>query len=532
MLIRNLIGAIIIAAAFAVPQTIGQPKRITPDPQGKPRKVKPEPDKAFTDWIRDVGPIISKDEEDAWKTLRTNEEREKFIEDFWHRRDPNPDTEENEYREEYYERVAYVNEHFSSGVPGYKTDRGRVYLKYGKPDEVESHPSGGNYERQPWEGNGSTSTYPFERWFYRNIPGRSGADIEFVDPTGSGEYRLARNPFEKEALLNVPGAGATTDGVSQADRITAANGVGNPFSMRAQDSPFDWMELNRILNSPLPAPRYDPFGEGLTSTPKIEDNPLNFEASFGFFRFDDNRVITTVTVQADNRELSFYDSGGVQVASINITGRIVSVAGRRVNAFEDAVNTTATPQELIEAKERKSAYQKTVILAPGYYKADLMVRDTKTGATGVRHLGFTVPKFGADLAASSLILATVLERTTDESVSHQFVIGDRKVIPNIAGTFHRGSPVGIYMQVYNAGIDQTTLRPSVDVEYALMKDGKELHKQTEDWRGTNTNGERLILSRLIDSRNLTPGDYAVEVRVRDHVSGQTLTQTAKFSVLP
>jgi len=110
------------------------------------------------------------------------------------------------------------------------------------------------------------------------------------------------------------------------------------------------------------------------------------------------------------------------------------------------------------------------------------------------------------------------------------MIGDQKVIPNISGMFHRGSPVGVYMQIYNAGIDQTTPRPAIDVEYALMKDGKELTKQVEDWRGSNTAGERLTLSRLIDSRGLAPGEYAVEVRARDRVSGQSLVQTAKFTI--
>ncbi len=524
--------SILVGLVFAVPQAFAQKTPPNSDPQSKPRKVRLEPDKAFTDWTRDVEPIITADELNAWKKLRTNEEREQFIGDFWHRRDPDPDTEENEYREAYYERVAYVNEHFASGIPGYKTDRGRIYLKYGKPDDVESHPAGGSYERQPNEGGGSTSTYPFERWFYRNIPGRSGADIEFVDPTGTGEYRLARNPFEKEALLMVPGAAPTFDGVSQADRVLAASAPGNPFSMREQDSPFNWLELRRILDSPPPAPKYDPFGEGITSTPKIEDNPLSFDASFGFFKLDDNRVVTTVTVQTDNRDLSFHDSGGIQVANINITGRIVNVVGRRVNFFEDAVSTTATTEELIEAKERKSAYQKTVVLAPGHYKADLLVRDTRTGAAGLRHIGFIVPRFGSDLTTSSLILASVLHQVADETASRQFMIGDQKVIPNISGTFHRGSPVGVYMQIYNAGIDQTTLRPAIDVEYALMKDGRELSRQNEGWRGSSTAGERLTLSRLIDLRGLAPSDYAVEVRVRDHVSGQALVQSAKFTIVP
>jgi hypothetical protein len=87
------------------------------------------------------------------------------------------------------------------------------------------------------------------------------------------------------------------------------------------------------------------------------------------------------------------------------------------------------------------------------------------------------------------------------------------------------------MQIYNAGIDQTTLKPSVDVEYALLKDGKELGKQAEDWRGNSDSGQRLTLNRLINSSGLNPGDYTVEVRVKDRVSGQSLVQSAKFTIL-
>jgi GWxTD domain-containing protein len=510
---------------------LSQTKRDNADPQNKERKIKREPDKAFIDWLREVEPILSASEVDAWKKLTSNEERERFIEYIWHSRDPDPDTEENEYREAYYERLAYVNEHFSSGIPGYKTDRGRVYLKFGKPDEVDSHPAGGAYQREAAEGGGSTSTYPFERWFYRNIPGRPGANIEFVDPTGTGEYRVARNPFEKDAMLTVPGAGPTTGGISQGDLLLASKGLGNPFSFRESDSPFSWGELQRIIDAPLPMPKNDPFGGGTIDTPKIEDNPLNFEAAFGFFRLDDNRVITTITVQTENTELSFQNSGGVQVASANIVGRIVNVAGRRVNFFEDVVTTTATPQELIEAKSRRSAYQKTIVLGPGHYKADLIVRDTKSGATGLRHVGFTVPKFGSELAVSSIILCAVLEKSDDAS-SRQFTIGDQKVIPNISARFRRGAPVGVYLQIYNAGTDQTTLRPSVDVEYVLLKDGKQIEKATEDWRNTRMTGDRLNVSRFIDSRGLAPGNYTIEVRARDQVSGQSLVRNESFTVIP
>jgi len=507
------------------PQAFAQPEQ---DPQNKPRKVKSEPDKGFKQWLEEVGPILTEQEHRGWDKLQTNEEREQFIVTFWRLRDPDPDTEENEYREAYYERLAYVNEHFASGIPGYKADRGKIYLKYGKPDEIESHPSGGAYQMAPYEGGDTTSTYPFERWWYRHLPNHTDVEIEFIDPSGTGEYRIARNPFEKIATLHVPG-GVSIPGVDQADIIAAANGFGNPFSPRAKDSQWDWMDII-TLRDKAPPVNFDRLIETGTGSPVAEENFLSTDVQVSYFQQSDDRVIVAFTVQTDNRDLTFRDVGGIQTARLNIAGRITSVTGRRVGFFEDAVTTTATPSELINAKERKSAYQKAVPLLPGHYRIDLLVRDVESGAAGIQHVGFEVPKFGTALTASSLVLASVLEQISDIPSSRQFVIGDKKVIPNLTAVYHRGAPIGIYMQIYNAGIDQATLRPSVDVEYVLMKDGKEIGKLVEDWRGNNDTGQRLTLARLITSAGLNPGDYSIDVRVRDRVSGQSLVQSAKFTI--
>ncbi len=529
----------LMALAFAVPSGLAQKKNNgqAQDPSDKQRNVKPEVKKAYKDWLdKDVAYIITDDERKAFKKLATDDERERFIEEFWRRRDPDPDTDENEFREEYYERIAYANEHYASGIPGWKTDRGRIYITWGKPDEVESHPSGGAYNRESYEGGGSTSTYPFERWFYRYLPGvGSGIEIEFVDPTGSGEYRIARNPDEKDALLNVPGAGLTLAeemGLStKGDRIQNVGGIGNPNYTREADSPFNRLTVLADLSRP-PAIKFNDLASAV-NTPVIEDNPLAFDVRVDFFRQSDDRVITAFTIQTDNQNLVFQDSGGLQQAQLNIFGKITHVSGRRAGIFEDPVITRATPQELIEAKERKSAYQKAVSLAPGRYRVDVIVRDIASGATGVRHVGFEVPKYDATkLSTSTLILAVRLEGLGDQPAVGMFTIGNVKVIPNVSGSYHRGSPIGIYMQIYNAGVDQTTLRPSVDVEYALLKDGKEVGKQTEDWRGNSDAGQRLTLARLLDSRGLAPGDYSIEVRVKDRVSGQALVQSAKFAIIP
>jgi len=529
----------LLALTFAVPSGLAQKNKNDQgqDPAEKQRKVKPELKKAYKDWLdKDVAYIITDEERRAFKKLETDDERERFIEEFWRRRDPDPDTDENEFREEYYERIAYANEHYASGIPGWKSDRGRIYITWGKPDEVETHPSGGSYNRESYEGGGSTSTYPFEKWFYRYLPGvGSGVEIEFVDPTGSGEYRIARNPDEKDALLHIPGAGLTLAEemglADKGDRITNLGGIGNPNYTREADSPFTRLQLLADLSRP-PAIKFNDLASAV-NTPVIEDNPLNFDVRVDFFRQSDERVITAFTVQTDNQNLVFQDSGGLQQAQLNIFGKITHVSGRRAGVFEDPVITRATPQELTETKERKSAYQKAVALPPGRYRYDIIVRDVASGATGVRHQGFEVPKYDpAKLSTSTLILAVKLEGLGDQPAVGMFTIGSVKVIPNVSGTYHRGAPIGLYMQIYNAGVDQTTLRPSVDVEYALMKDGKEIGKQMEDWRGNSESGQRLTLARLLDSRNLNPGDYSVEVRVKDRVSGQALIQTAKFTVVP
>src|ERR1044071_7735852 len=311
---RRFITALLLVSFATVSLSAQQTKR---NPEEQPRKVKQELKKAYVNWLNDVDLILTKAERDAWPKLATDEEREKFIEDFWRSRDPDPDTEENEFKQEFFERIAYANEHFSSGKPGRMTDRGRIYIKFGKPDEIESHPAGGMYERPSWEGGGSTSTYPFEKWFYRNIPNvRSGVELEFVDPTGSGEYRIARNPDEKDALINVPGAGQTFAEMagleSRADRISNLGGVGRANYTRTQDSPFEMMDLLNALQRDQPFERN--FLGNSVSTPIVDDSSINFDTQINFFRQSDNRVLAVLTVQTDNDQLQFSDSGGLQIA--------------------------------------------------------------------------------------------------------------------------------------------------------------------------------------------------------------------------
>ena len=512
--------AFVAVVAFGMFSVFAQPPKqgkSSADPTGNPRKVKPEPNNAYEKWINeDVSPIATKEEIEAFKKLKTNEERENFIAIFWQRRDPNPETEVNEYREQYYERIAYANEHFASGIPGWKTDRGRIYIRWGKPDSVEAHPSGGSYNRPSYEGGGNITAYPFETWFYRYLDGvGDGIEIEFVDRTGTGEYKIARDANEKNALATTPGANP------------------NPGEtggyMREQDNPFTRQATLVALET---APRINnDLMQTLISSPQVDNNPLGVDLRIDFFRQSEGRVITTFTIQADNKDLSFVDAGGLLTAKMNILGLVTAVTGKRSGIFEDAVTTNSTPAELASAKNGKSVYQKTVALAPGSYKIDLAVRDVESGSKGVVRMGFAVPKYeDGKIGTSTLILASKLRSTTDDEIGQPFVIGGTKVIPNLSGVFKQGQQVGVYMQVYNAGVDQTTLRPSVDVEYSLLKGGKQIYRQPEDWSGLSDSGQRLVLAKLLPTDKLPVGDYEIKVTIKDQTSGTVVENKGNFTI--
>jgi len=487
----------------------------------------------------DVRWIITDEERKTFDALKTDDEREQFIEQFWLRRDPDPDTDNNEYREEYYTRIAYANEHFTSGIPGWKTDRGRIYIMFGAPSEKETHPSGGSYDRPTWEGGGSTSTYPFEIWWYRYIEGvGSDVEIEFVDPTGSGEYRIARDPNEKDALLYTPNAGLTLAeqlGLSsKADRIAyggfgngSNNGNGNLFGTRAKDQPFERLDLLAKLQKP-PKVKFNDLAAlaNESELPKASFDVLTAGMVINQLRVTENAVLTSFAVQLDNSDLVYKEIGGLPQAAINIYAKITSVAGRRAGQFEDIVTSSYTPEALESGMQQKSAYEKNVVLQPGNYKIDLVVRDVNSGKTGVIKQGFVVPRYEEGrLATSTMVLASKIEPLAGRLPSGQFVRGSLKVIPNASGEFKQDQTLGIYMQVYNVAVDQATLRPSVDIEYIITQRDKEVMRIKEDGKNglSSITSQQITLARVISLKQFAPGHYDVQVVIKDNVAGQTVT---------
>jgi len=514
------------------------------DKEKKEQQKKKHPEsaeKVYQKWMdEDVRWIITDEERKAFKALKTDEERETFIENFWARRDPDPDTPENEYRDEYYRRVAYANEHFASGIPGWKTDRGRIYIQYGEPDGKETHPSGGSYERPASEGGGETSTYPFEQWWYRHIDGvGDGITIEFVDPTMSGEYHIARSPDEKDALLYVPGAGLTLSeqlGLSDKTNRIAYGGIGgyaDPlYGQSSQNDEFTRLQLYTDLQRP-PSVTKIPGLDASVDPVLVETEVLPVTMRTDYLRVGDDSVVTSFSLLVDHHDLVLSNKGGIYQGEINVNARIISVTGKRSGNFQEVIKTDRyTDRDVAIGQEMKSIYQKNLILPPGRYKIDLVAQDTNSGKLGIIHQSFVVPQYRpSELSTSSVIVASDITQMGGIAAG-QFVIGRYKVHPNMVGSFKTGAPVGVFLQVYNAQIDQYTLMPNVEVNYIVTKGGQELARIPEDGKGgvKDVDGQRLIIGRMLPLK-LDPGTYQVSVNISDKVSQKSITTTpAQFIV--
>jgi len=511
------------------------------------RKKKEELKSVYKNWLeQDVLYIITDEERKAFKALKTDEERDQFIENFWLRRDPDPDTPENEYKEQYFERIQYANEKFSSGIPGWRTDRGRIYIMFGKPDELESHPAGGAYERPSWEGGGSTSTYPFETWWYRYIEGiGSDIEIEFVDPSGSGEYRIARSPDEKDALLHVPNAGLTLAEslgmANKADRVTGTGTYPNNGMYgggRAKDQPFEKLQLLADLQR-APAIKF-PDLQVKADLPEIATDILPFSVRTDFFRIGSESVATSFTIQFDHSDISFKNQGGIYSGNVNIYARLTGLSGRRAGNFEDVVQTARYSEEqLAAAQTQHSIYQKNVVLPPGRYKIDVVARDIVSGKTGILHHSFEVPRYQEkQFATSTLILAASIDKLDNQSIAAgQFIIGRYKVRPMVSGIYRPGQNLALFLQVYDADMDQATLEPALKVEYIISRGGQEIAHIVEDGKTRmgliDMKGQQLVVARgvpLLD-KLAEAGEYTVTAKITDLVSQKVVTPQAKYTVV-
>ncbi len=543
-----LAGTALPAAAQKKKQSDTGPRETVAKPMSEKQRRKQEErlrkelETPYRKWLNeDVTYIITDEERKAFKNLQTDEERESFIEQFWLRRDPSPDSQENEYKEEHYRRIAYANERFASGIPGWKTDRGMIYISFGPPDEIESHASGGTYERPYEEGGGTTSTYPFEKWRYRYLEGvgsQTDIIIEFVDKTMTGEYRMTMDPSEKDALLMVPGAGLTLmeqmGMADKSDRFNRTDGtrLGTGTSpLPARMNQFERLQQYADLQK-APKIKFKDLEAQVNS--RIIYNLLPMQTRADFFPATSSTVMSNITLQFNRKDLQFKQDGEMSKAVVNIYARITSMARRVVNVFEDVVTIDVPTAMLQQVSQGASIYQKSIPLPPGMYRLNVVAKDVVGGNTNNYEMALNVPRMEDDkLFASTLILADLIEKVPTRSIGMgQFVIGSTKVRPRMGESFARNEKMGIYMKLYNFQPEEKSNKPQGTVEYEIVRtsDNSRVLEFAEEATGLEGSASQLTIEKLLPLSNMEPGQYTLKVKVTDKLKNETLTQSAQFSV--
>ena len=524
-------------------------KRPIPEKQRKAnaRALKIELSKTYKKWLdEDVRWIITDEERSAFMQLSNDEERDQFIEAFWQRRDPTPDTEENEFKEEHYRRIAYANEHYAAGIPGWKTDRGRMYIVFGPADEIESHPSGGSYERPQEEGGGETSTFPFETWRYRYLEGiGQEVIIEFVDTCMCGDYHMTLDRSEKDALKYTPNAGLTMyEQLGLATKASRFQGGGleqlgqSPFNKDLQSKQFDRLEQFAKLQA-APAVKFKDLEEVVSH--KISVNLMPFDVRADFVKVTSDTVLVPVTIQIKNRDITFQNKEGVERGTVNIFGRVTTLTGKIVQTFEDTVQVDVPAELLPKTAENSSVYWKALPLriSQNRYRLDVVVKDVNGDRTGSWSHAIQIPDFSEyKLSSSTLIIADQMEPVATKNVgTGNFVIGTTKVRPRVAPSdgkpilFKRNQKLNFWMQVYNLSVDEKTHKPSATIEYNVTDANNKAVIHTVESTDTMGNvGDQVTLQKTLSAANLPPGLYKIEIKVNDNLSKQTVDPTATFAV--
>ena len=537
-------------------QTAGQDQEV--DPLKRPRSdkeirdaqkaVRTELKGAYKTWLdQDVAYIISDEERKAFRNLSNDEERESFIEQFWLRRNPNPDSPDNEFREEHYRRIAYANEHYAAGKPGWKTDRGHIYIAFGPPDSTDSHPSGGSYQRPMDEGGGETSTFPFEVWHYRYLEGiGDNIDIEFVDTCMCGDYHFTIDRGEKDALLHVPGMGQTQweqmGMAKKADRFKGGfeNLGTGPLSSSQQSKEFDRIELASKLFAPPPV-KFKDLDNFITEHKLINGPIFPFDVRTDLVKVTTTTVLVPITLQIKNRDVTFVTKNGVAKGVVNILGKVTTIMHKTVQTFESTVEVEQPAELLQKSLDRKSIYWTAVPLPPGHYRLDIAIKDVNnTDHMGIYGRALDVPEFHDEtLATSSLILADQINTVSSHDIgSGNCVIGNTKICPRVSPNpatpvnFKRGQQMSFWMQVYNLRVDDATKSNEAKVTYQIVDASNNsvlLEKQLES-KDLGAHSDQLTVENSLPMAGLQPGKYKVLIKVNDEISKQEIAQSAPFVV--
>jgi hypothetical protein len=255
-----------------------------------------------------------------------------------------------------------------------------------------------------------------------------------------------------------------------------------------------------------------------------------------YIKVTDATVLTNITVSFNRNELQYSTKDNMSKATVNLYGRITTLSRRSVNWFEDMVEVGPIPAEMLQrAMNGQSVYFKSIPLAPGTYRFNLVAKDVVGSTMNNFEMPLHVPQYNEDaIASSSLILADQIEKVPTKSIgAGQFVIRTSKVRPRVGDTFKRDEKMGIYTEFYNLGMDDKTKRPQGTIAYTITNNAT--HEKVIDFSEEisavpNASSSLLTIEKMLPLNKLAPGQYTLKINLTDKLKNQTVNQSAPFTV--
>jgi hypothetical protein len=267
----------------------------------------------------------------------------------------------------------------------------------------------------------------------------------------------------------------------------------------------------------------------------IKYNTLPMKVRADYIKVTDAQVLTDITISFNRNELQYKTKDNISKATVNLYGRITTLSRRSVNWFEDTVQVEVPAELLQKAMNGQSVYFKSVPLAPGTYRLNIVAKDVVGNTMNNYEMPLHVPQYDDDtIGSSSLILADKIERLPTNSIgAGPFVIRSSKVRPRVDETFKQDEKMGIYTEFYNLGMDAKTKKPSGTINYQIVNDAtkKTVVDVNQDLSTVpNASAFLVTVERMLPLKNFAPGKYTLKIVLTDKLKNQTINQAAPFTV--
>jgi GWxTD domain-containing protein len=465
--------------------------------------------------------------------LETNDQRLEFMRRFWDQRDPSPATPENEFREEHLRRFGHANRFFGAGRPGWRTDRGRLYILLGPPDEIRRNPTG----RGP-------SERPSEVWIYNNpedpqLPRELA--LPFVDFFGVGDFELVSD-LERTASILPKDLSAPSFNDLHAfakrrqkqvylDRhLASGRGGGGVRGRDVGDLAHDFMQFQGDVARAEADARQTPLRELVIARAEFGQLPLQLGASA--FRAG-GATYLPVTIALHYDELARETVDQTEHYRIGLLAQLRRPDQSVVAEVERRAVFSLPVEERQALGERPLLYQLPFSVAPGAYLLRAVVRDELGGSVGAAERELVIPALDQGLRLSDLMLADAITRIEDRGAAGEiapFVFGPLRVVPNVAARYASGATLQVYFQVYGLALDPLKRRNELEIRYRVLCDGWTVRLSPAQYPVATDETERAVAGALrLDG--YAAGSYRLEALVTDRVSGARASATAPFEVV-